>query len=34
MGSEPVVTSAFIRNLLPLVHKNGTRIVPIGHRRK
>jgi hypothetical protein len=34
MGLEPLVTSAFIRNLLPLVQKNGTRIVPTGHRRK
>jgi hypothetical protein len=29
MGSEPVVISAFIRNLLPLVQKNGKRNVSI-----
>jgi len=32
MGLEPVVTSAFIRNLLPLVQKNGTRNVSISDR--
>ena len=32
MGLEPLVTSAFIRNLLPLVQKYGTLNVSIADR--